>query len=198
MAKSKSIRELIMEYFRNHPKKNLEHGPVVDWVTQQYLKDHISPPRDPWRAIRKLHQEGWLIKVSKGVYCYDPDHIREIELWDFPPDIKEEIFKRDNYKCVVCGRGKADGVELCADHIKPKDKGGDNSIHNGQTLCMEHNLLKKNYSQTEAGKKYFIKIYNQAMLNKDEKMIKFCKDIFDIYNKHHINSHIKRPNDKTD
>jgi hypothetical protein len=190
---AKSISDLITEYFQRHPKKDLQHGPVVDWVTEQYLKEHPEPPRDPWRAIRKLHQEGKLIKVRKGVYRYDPDYIKEVELFDFPPDIKVEIFKRDNYRCVVCGRGIADGVELCADHIKPKDKGGDNSVDNGQTLCMEHNLIKKNYSQTEAGKKYFIKIYEEAIHIGDKRMIKFCRQIFDVYNKHKVNQHIPRP-----
>jgi len=33
MAKAKkTISDLIMEYFRKHPKKELQHGPVVDWV----------------------------------------------------------------------------------------------------------------------------------------------------------------------
>lgn len=185
-----------MEYFHKYPNKNLKHGPVVDWVTEQYLKKNPDPPRDPWRAIRKLHQEGKLIKISKGVYRYDPDYVKEIELFDFPPKVKEDIFKRDNYKCVVCGRGRKDGVEICADHIRPKDKGGDNSFNNGQTLCMEHNLMKKNYSQTEAGKRYFIKIYKEASANGDDKMIKFCKEVFDIYDKYRINGHIKRPNGK--
>ncbi len=110
--------------------------------------------------------------------------------------MKEKIFKRENYRCVVCGRGPEDGVEICADHIKPKDKGGNNSVDNGQTLCMEHNLMKKNYSQTEAGKKYFIKLYEQAIANADERMIKFCKNIFDIYDEHKINGHIERPDGK--
>lgn len=137
-----------------------------------------------------------MIKVSKGVYRYDPNQIKEVALFDFPPKIKEEIFKHDNYKCVVCGKGRKDGVEICADHIKPKDKDGDNSVDNGQTLCTEHNLIKKNYSQTEAGKKYFIKIYNQAITNNDDKIVRFCKDVFDAYDKHGINGHIKRPNGK--
>ena len=194
MITNRSISDLTMEFFESHPNEDLQHGPVVDWVTEQYLKGNPKPPRDPWRAIRKLHQEGKLIKVRKGVYRYDPEHIRKVELFDFPPDVKEQIFRRDNYRCVVCHRGEADGIELCADHMKPKDKGGDNSVDNGQTLCTEHNLMKKNYSQTEAGKNFFIRMYNQAIANGDEKMVKFCKDVFDAYDKHKINHHIKRPN----
>ena len=193
---AKSISDLIVEYFKKHPNEDPKHGPIVDWVTEQYLKTHSEPPRDPWRAIRKLYQEGKLIKIKKGVYRYDPENVKNVELFDFTPDVKEAIFKRDNYRCVVCGRGRRDGVEICADHIRPKDKGGDNSIDNGQTLCMEHNLIKKNYSQTEAGKRYFIKIYEQAVAKGDDRMIKFCKDIFNIYDKHGINGHIKRPNGK--
>jgi predicted restriction endonuclease len=193
---SKSISELIMEYFQKHSKEDLKMGPIVDWVTEQYLKNHPEPPRDVWRGIRHLHQEGKLIKVRKGVYRYDPDQVKDVELFDFSPKVKEAIFKRDNYRCVVCGRGMQDGVEICADHRVPKDKGGNNSVDNGQTLCMEHNLMKKNYSQTEAGKRYFIKMYETAVKKKDERMIKFCKDIFDVYDKHKINGHIKRPNGK--
>ena len=192
----KSISELVLEYFKTHPNEDLEHGPVVDWVEKQYVKLVGRKPRDPWRAIRKLHQEGKLIKVEKGVYRYDPSHVKKVELFDFPPEIREEIFRRDNYKCVVCGRGREDGVEICADHKIPKDLGGSNMLDNAQTLCAEHNLLKKNYSQTEAGKRYFTKIYEDAITIGDERMIKFCQEVFDVYDKHGINSHIPRPNRK--
>jgi len=192
----KAVSDLVMEYFRSHPKQDLEHGPVVDWVEEQYLKLYEKKPRDTWRAIRRLYQEGKLIKVKKGVYRYDPDYVRGISLLDFPLDVKEKIFERDNYRCVVCGLGRKDGVEICADHIVPIDKGGTNTVENGQTLCTQHNLIKKNYSQTEAGKRYFIKIYEEAVKKGDKKMIKFCKDVFDSYNKHKINTHIPRPNAK--
>jgi len=195
---AKTISELIMEYFVNHPNEDIEHGSVVDWVTEQWLIDHDIPPRDPWRAVRKLHQEGNLIKVRKGVYKYDPDYVHEVDLWDFPSDVKEAILERDNYRCVVCGRGIEDGVELVADHIKPKDKGGTNDISNGQTLCTEHNLIKKNYSQTEAGKRYFIKMYEKAVDNNDDRMIKFCNAVFDAYDKYGYNGHIQRPNSNRD
>jgi 5-methylcytosine-specific restriction endonuclease McrA len=194
MKKDISITSLIMKYFKAHPNQNISHGPVVDWVTEKWLQNHDEPPRDPWRAIRMLHQEGKLIKVKKGIYKYDPKSVQEVKLWDFSPADKKAILKRDGYRCVVCGEGVKEGVELVVDHIKPKDKGGTNDISNGQTLCMKHNLLKKNYSQTEAGKRYFIKMYEEAVANKDKKMIDFCKTVFDIFDKFDINGHISRPN----
>ncbi len=189
----KTISDLIMEYFKAHPHEELEHGPVVDWVEEQYFAAHGRKPRDPWRAIRKLYQEGKLIKVRKGVYKYDPGYVHDVALYDFPPSVKEEIFRRDGYRCVVCGLGREDGVEIVADHVRPKDRGGDNSIENGQTLCTQHNLLKKNYSQTEAGKRFFIKVYEMAVASGDKRMIKFCRDIFDVYNEYGVNEHISRP-----
>ncbi len=190
---AKTIRELVLEYFKNHPNEELPHGPVVDWVTEQYQQEHGNPPRDPWRSIRQLHQDGKLIQIKKGVYKYDPDYDHEVELHEFPPDVKKAILERDGYKCVVCGRGEEDGVTLAVDHKKPKDKGGTNTIDNGQTLCYQHNLLKKNYSQTEAGKRYFIRMYETAVAEQDEKIIAFCQSVFDVYDEHDVDRHIDRP-----
>lgn len=95
-----------MEYFKAHPKRDLPRGPVVDWVEEKYLEISGKKSRDTWRAIRKLHQEGQLIKVKKGIYGYDPDRVRTIELADFPQDIRKDVFKRDGYQCVICGQGR--------------------------------------------------------------------------------------------
>jgi 5-methylcytosine-specific restriction endonuclease McrA len=189
-----TISDLILEYFNKHPKEDIEHGPVVDYVEERYLELYNKKPRDTWREIRRLYQEGILIKVKKGVYKYDPEYERHIKLYEFPKDIKEAIFKRDNYKCVVCNRGRENDIEIHADHKIALDKGGRNTIDNGQTLCSEHNLLKKNYSQTEFGKRFLIKLYKEAIKKKDQRMINFCREIFNVYNKYKINSHIKIPN----
>ncbi len=190
---AKTIRELVFEYFVNHPNEELQHGPVVDWVSEQYFQEQGKTPRDPWRTVRQLHQDGKLVKVRKGVYKYDPDHVHEVTLFEFSPKDREAIFERDSRRCVVCGRGEADGVTLAADHIKPKDRGGTNTIDNGQTLCYEHNLRKRNYSQTEAGKRYFIRMYETAVENDDERMMAFCQAVFDVYDAHYVNGHIDRP-----
>jgi hypothetical protein len=37
-------------------------------------------------------------------------------------------------------------------------------VDNGQTLCSEHNFLKKTYSQTEFGKRFIIRLYKDALI----------------------------------
>lgn len=188
---TRSVRDLLLEYFTNHPNQEFEHGPVVDWVTEQWLLEHDKPPRDPWRSIRALHQEGILIKVKKGVYKYDPQAVIQRELEYFTPEQKEQIFRRDSYRCVICGRGRQDGVEIHADHIKPKDKGGTAEIVNGQTLCAEHNFKKKHYKQTETGKRMFIRLYELAKAQNDEKIIDFCAEVLEVFEKKEVNCHIE-------
>lgn len=154
-----TISQLVLEYFEAHPNQEIPHGPVVDWVEEQYLKLYRKKPRDTWRAIRMLHQKGLLIKVKKGLYKYSPELLEKRELFEFTPELRNAIFERDGYKCVICGRTAREGVELHVDHILPKDKGGQATFENGQTLCSICNLRKKNYNQTESGKRMFIRLW---------------------------------------
>lgn len=188
--KKKSISDLLKEYFEAHPRQDLRHGPVVDWVEEKYLKLYKRKPRDTWRAIRSLHEKGLLIKVKKGVYRYDPDAVKQRELEDFSSEQKAQILKRDSYKCVICGRGRQDGVELHVDHIRPKYLGGKSTIKNGQTLCAQHNFIKKTLKQTETGKKMFICLYELAAKERNQELKKFCVDVLETYEKHNINDHI--------
>jgi len=190
MKKKKTIRDLLIKYFKAHPKEDMSHGPVVDWVEAKYKRIYQKKPRDTWRSIRNLHEVGFLIKVKKGIYRYDPNAVKKIELENFTPEQKKIILKRDGYKCVICGRGKNEGVELQVDHIKPKYLGGKSTIENGQTLCAQHNFIKKTLKQTETGKKMFIRLYELAKKEKNEELLKFCTDILEMYEKHKINSHI--------
>lgn len=60
------------------------------------------------------------------------------------PRLMFTVFKRDNFRCVSCGKSPAIqlGVELHADHIKPWSRGGRTVIENLQTLCSACNLGK--------------------------------------------------------
>lgn len=183
-------KDLIIEFFKKNPNRDIKHPEVVDWVVATYKKRTGNVFRDPDRAIRQLAQSGFLIKISKGVYKYDPAKAYVRELEDFTAVQKEAILKRDGYKCVICGRGKKDGVDLHIDHIKPKDFGGEAIIENGQTLCSQHNFIKKNLKQTETGKKMFIRLYELAKSEKNKELMKFCADVLETYEKYDINGHI--------
>ena len=181
---------LLMEFFQQNPNRDIAHPEIVDWALNEFQKRTGKVFRDPDRGIRKLHQNGYLIKVAKGIYRYDPDLVQKRELEDFTPAQKEEIFKKDNYRCVVCGKSRADGVEIQADHIKPKELDGKAEIENGQTLCAQHNFQKKYYKQTETGKRMFIRLYELTKKNKDKALIKFCEEVLKVYEKNNINGHI--------
>jgi hypothetical protein len=182
-----------MEYFQAHAREDISHGPVVDWVEEQYLALKGRKPRDTWRRVRDLYERGMLVQVKEGVYKYDPDYVEPRPLLDFTQDVKAEIFQRDDYRCVICGRGRDDGAELCADHRIPRSKGGTNTVYNGQTLCGQHNNLKKNYGQTEVGKRFFIKVYEVAAAEGNSSMLAFCRDVFDVYERHGMDPQVGRP-----
>jgi hypothetical protein len=60
--------------------------------------------------------------------------------------IRWQVFDRDDFKCVACGKSAHDGAILHIDHIIPKSKGGSNTMDNYQTLCHLCNIGKSNRS----------------------------------------------------
>jgi hypothetical protein len=190
MDKELTQRKLVIEFFENNSNRDIEHPEVVDWLTKEWMARTGEVFRDPDRTIRMLAQEGFLQKISKGIYRHDPEYVIRRELEDFTQAQKELIMKRDNYRCVVCGKGVADGIELQVDHIKPKDFGGEATIENGQTLCAQHNFRKKNYKQTETGKKMFIRLYELSKSLGDNEIKNFCAEILEVYEKNDVNGHI--------
>jgi len=55
-------------------------------------------------------------------------------------ELRNGIFKKDNYKCVKCGSRE----DLVIDHIIPFSKGGVTELDNLQTLCKKCNREKGN------------------------------------------------------
>ena len=190
-GKQGSQLDLIIEFFKANPERDIPHPEVVDWVVKEWQKRTGKVFRDPDRGSRSLHQRGYLQKIAKGVYRYDSDFValRE-DLEDFAPALKKQILERDNYQCVICGIGKKEGAELHIDHIKPKDLGGKATLENGQTLCSKHNFLKKNLKQTETGKKMFLRMLETAKNANEKELIDFLEDVLEVYEKHNINGHI--------
>lgn len=191
MNKKISQLDLIKEFFGKNPLRDIPHAEAVDWLTSEWQKRTGEVFRDPDRGIRSLSQKGFLIKVAKGVYRHDPDFVEIRQLEDFTEAQKKEILERDGHRCVICGKGREHGIELQVDHIKAKDFGGKAIVENGQTLCAQHNFKKKNYKQTETGKKMFIRLYELSKTIGDTETEKFCADILEVFEKNNINGHIE-------
>lgn len=68
--------DLLLEFFKKHPNKNIPHPKIVDWAVKEWKKRTGNVFRDPDRGIRTLHQKGLLIKIKKGVYFYDPQQAK--------------------------------------------------------------------------------------------------------------------------
>ncbi|MBI4026034.1 MAG: HNH endonuclease [Verrucomicrobia bacterium] len=139
-ARSKSLETIAREYFEAHPDQE---------ISQEEITAHIRNARpdaqDPWRTVRKLYQDGYLQKVRKGVYKRVPGYQGKAVDEHFSEAVRKQIYERDRQRCVVCGNGPHNGYEIHADHIRPRQLGGLSIVENGQTLCSEHNLLKKTY-----------------------------------------------------
>jgi hypothetical protein len=70
----------------------------------------------------------------------DEEHRRRL----IPSSVKQQVWKRDQGKCVECGASD----ELHFDHVVPFSKGGTSlTAENVQLLCARHNLQKSAHIQ---------------------------------------------------
>lgn len=90
--------------------------------------------RNVFRFILKLSDK---IESDEGnIVEADLEHTRLI-----PSEVKKEVWKRDEGKCVICGSQK----NLHFDHDLPFSKGGTSlTAKNIRLLCAKHNLSKSN------------------------------------------------------
>jgi len=190
-----SQMDFVKEYFIKNAGVEIPHSQSKKELEDAWFKATGKRMEDSDRAIRLLHGKGFLQKRGKGIYLYDPNSVQD-QVWDeFTEAEKKAIFERDGYKCVTCGLGRENGLELHIDHIKPRSLGGQGTVENGQTLCSRHNFIKKNHSQTETGKKGFIRLLELVQSQKEEPesqiLEAFLIDVLQLYEKHGINGHIR-------
>ena len=74
------------------------------------------------------------------------------------PQVKLNVIRRDNFKCIYCGTGGSQKNFLTVDHVLPLSKGGTNVQTNIACCCRECNAKKNSMLLTNFIKKYKIKI----------------------------------------
>lgn len=82
--------------------------------------------------------------------------------------IRFEVFKRDGFACVYCGKTPPT-VVLEVDHVEPRSKGGTDDIQNLVTACFDCNRGKKNIPLTKIPPKLS---ENLEVLQEQEEQIK--------------------------
>ncbi len=66
------------------------------------------------------------------------------------PLTRENIFKRDGYRCVYCGSSH----HLTIDHVVPRSQGGEDTWENLVTACEPCNRRKGNRTPEQAGMRF--------------------------------------------
>lgn len=87
--------------------------------------------------IRRLNNRKGAFYNDRGIW----DSICRVERGKVSNKMRFSIYKRDDYRCRICGRtSRFNDLEI--DHIKPIAKGGKSTYDNLQTLCRRCNTEK--------------------------------------------------------
>lgn len=118
------------------------NGYYRDYYYYQIAVDNILTiiDREKQLAAEKEKYEREKREERERQKALRPAH--QIERSKLTKKLRYEIFERDHYKCVICGRSAEDGVILHVDHIIPVSKGGLTVPENLRTLCADCNLGK--------------------------------------------------------
>jgi hypothetical protein len=85
--------------------------------------------------------------------------------------------------------GREEGVELQVHHMKPTDQVAKLLLGTAK-LCAQHNYLKKNFTQTESGKRFLYGYMNRQRRLMTNKCKIFAAKILAVYEKNKVNAHI--------
>ncbi len=115
-----------LEQNKIQEERNRIKNEILEKEIQKREKERLVTLR---REIEKELAESGEISVST-----------QIRREPIPQDVMDKVWKRDNGKCVSCGKSE----KLEFDHIIPFSKGGSNTYRNLQLLCENCNRVKSN------------------------------------------------------
>lgn len=105
---------------------------------QMLARAHQIAGNAPWKVYSTGDDNGIVKYTPKQIArAYNPEREKMND------KLRYEIMKRDNFRCVLCGRNqREDGVKLHVDHFIPIAAGGKTEWDNLRTLCEDCNLGK--------------------------------------------------------
>jgi len=187
MARRKSSKQLILEYFLANLGKTLESrdiqaasGGAVEWA----------------RRVRELrNEEGYQILSHKDRADLKPNQYR-LETTKRTPAFKRNISKetrawvleRNGYTCQMCGVAAGDPdplggdrtVRLTMGHIVDKSKGGEDSPQNLRAICTNCNEGLQNTSLPKPDQVHLLAQVRRATIDNQKVLLKWLLQKFKL------------------
>ncbi len=140
-AKGSAIRTRIYESCKRQYESILDDNCAFRFTTSRnrqsgYIVDNQMDVSFAW--LVEKHKELAGISFETTLKNYHVKNQRRL----MTRALREEIMKRDNYTCQICGKYMPDEVGLHVDHIIPVSKGGKSVASNLQVLCSKCNGRK--------------------------------------------------------
>jgi predicted restriction endonuclease len=149
-----SVQDIILEYVIDSGWK--DYKKFVRKLTERIIKKQPSSPEELAKLIRNFSHPFYKFNcITKEQFlAYFPinELLGQSKIPRVPfllkrktlsAKLRYEVFKRDQFKCRICGR-TAKETKLEVDHIIPVSKGGTDDLDNLQTLCVDCNRGKSN------------------------------------------------------
>lgn len=138
-----SQEEFVRIWFEKNADRDVPHIESKPAIEAEWLEKFGSRIEDVDRAIRKLAEQGELVKVRNGVYRFDLQE-KTVKLeTEFTEFTKTAALERDGFACIMCG---AQSDHINDIHVLPISRfevGGRSSLSNAQTLCSFHALADR-------------------------------------------------------
>ena len=179
-----------LDWFKQFPMRKFSNEEIRNLLPTAYLKSTRNKKnkfQDPCRSARKLVANGRIQKfptTKARYYWYDPklENLPE----EFDDDEKTAILERDGLRCVVCGRGVADGVKVSVGYAMSTRRGGVLDIKNGRTLCPIHRWTLETAQDSDEGQRNWRKLRSKLPKMGEPRAQKFWKEFLELLKKYGI------------
>lgn len=116
-----------------------------DFIVTSILKGHFQGNKGyQLEILPSFNALDYMFEELKEIKFLPQKVIKNKSNRNISFSMRYKVLRRDNFRCVACGRSSEDGIKLHVDHKTPFSLGGLTILSNLQTLCHQCNIGKSN------------------------------------------------------
>jgi hypothetical protein len=176
-----------LDWFKQFPMTKFSNWEIKELLPKEYLRKTGKKFQDPTRAARALAVQGRVQRFpnSKALhYWYDPNS--EVLPEEFNDEEKRAILERDGLRCVVCGKGVAEGTKVSVGYAMSTRRGGVLDIKNGRTLCPIHRWTLETAQDSDEAQKNWRKLRKSLPEVGEPRAQRFWNEFIELLSKYGI------------